>query len=202
MTPEERRDARLRVLVADQDERSHRRLALLLGELGYDVLARATRVEDVSAVTHAERSDVALVRLHDDDERGLDLIEEVTQEAACPVILVAESPDPDFVARAAERGIFAFVRPVDRNPLQAAIEVSVRRHAELEQTVHEVAQLRLALTRRVLIERAKGLLMERHGIDDREAFAMLRDEARRTNQKVSDLARSVSDGHALLRRPA
>ena len=59
-------------------------------------------------------------------------------------------------------------------------------------------QLESALERRALIERAKGILMERHGLDDREAFELMRDHARAQNRRVVDVARAVTDGHALL----
>jgi response regulator NasT len=49
-----------------------------------------------------------------------------------------------------------------------------------------------------VIERAKGILMERHGVDERQAFELLRQQARRSNRRVIDLALAVADGHALL----
>jgi response regulator NasT len=61
-----------------------------------------------------------------------------------------------------------------------------------------VTQLESALQRRGVIERAKGILMERHGIDDRAAFALLRDHARSRGRKVVDVASSVVEGHPLL----
>ena len=82
--------------------------------------------------------------------------------------------------------------------VQGAIEIAVRRHAEAQQLGEQVDQLETALARRAAIERAKGILMERHGIDDDEAFERLRTHARSTNRKVVDVARAVIDGHALL----
>jgi AmiR/NasT family two-component response regulator len=64
----------------------------------------------------------------------------------------------------------------------------------------EVEQLETALERKAVIERAKGILMERHGIDDDAAFGRLRDHARANNRKLYDVARGVADGHALLPR--
>ncbi|MGH2898475.1 MAG: ANTAR domain-containing protein, partial [Solirubrobacteraceae bacterium] len=59
--------------------------------------------------------------------------------------------------------------------------------------------LESALERRGAIERAKGILMERHGIDERAAFELLRQQARRSNRRVIELAHAVADGHSLLR---
>jgi response regulator NasT len=69
----------------------------------------------------------------------------------------------------------------------------------------EYHNLEGAFGRRALTERAKGILMERHGIDEREAFTMLREQARRTNRKIVDVAEAVVASHPLLRnsdRPA
>jgi response regulator NasT len=67
--------------------------------------------------------------------------------------------------------------------------------------LHEqVEQLEGALERRAVIERAKGILMERHNIDDRAAFGLLREHARSNNRSVVDVASAVAEGHALLRR--
>ena len=67
----------------------------------------------------------------------------------------------------------------------------MRRHRE-EQRLHEkVAQLESALDRRALIERAKGILMERHGLDDRAAFELLREHARSSSRTVLDIAQAV-----------
>ena len=84
--------------------------------------------------------------------------------------------------------------------VQGAIEIAMRRHAETLKLGEQVDQLETALARRAVIERAKGILMERHGIDDDEAFERLRAHARSTNRKVVDVARAVGDGHALLPR--
>ena len=63
-------------------------------------------------------------------------------------------------------------------------------------------QLEGALERRGTIERAKGILMERHGISDTEAFELLRDHSRAGGRRVIDVARAVIEGHALLpKRP-
>jgi AmiR/NasT family two-component response regulator len=84
--------------------------------------------------------------------------------------------------------------------VQGAIEVALRRYREAEKLTEKVSQLESALERRVLIERAKGILMERHGIGERDAFELLRDHARTTGRRVVDVAQAVLDGHALLHK--
>jgi response regulator NasT len=107
--------------------------------------------------------------------------------------------DDDLVRRAAEHGIYAAVRnDDDEQTLQDAIEVAMRRHAEHRQLADQVGRLENALERRALIERAKGILMERHSLGDREAFDRLRSHARSHNRTVVDVAAAVTEGHGLL----
>jgi AmiR/NasT family two-component response regulator len=188
----------LKVLVADEDHAALDTVAKLLQRLGHEVSARAVGVSEVSREIDEDEPDVALVKLHDDDEHALELIDEIVDEAACPVIALMEVPEPDFISRAAKHGIFAYVQPVTAETVQGALEIALRRHAELERLSSEVEVLEGAIHRRAVIERAKGILMERHSIGDREAFEMLRSHARANNRKLVDVAGAVADGHLLL----
>jgi len=190
----------LKVLVADEDHSALDSVAKLLQGLGHTVCARAVGVSEVSRQIDQDEPDVALVKLHDDDEHALELIDEIVDEASCPVITLMEVPEAAFIARAAERGIYAYVQPVTAETVQGAIEVAMRRHAELEQLSEEVGQLEGALRRRAVIERAKGILMERHGLDDTSAFEMLRAHARSNNRKLVEVAGAVVDGQLMLPR--
>jgi AmiR/NasT family two-component response regulator len=188
----------LRVLTANEDRDALKGLTELLGRLGHDVTSRAVSVSEAADLIAAEDPDVSLVRLHHDDEHALSLIEELAASASGPVIAVLDDADADFISEAAKRGISAFAQPVDEASVQAAIELAMRRHAESEALSEKVDQLETAIERRALIERAKGILMERHSIDDRQAFELLRGHARRNNCKVVELARAVEAGHSLL----
>jgi response regulator NasT len=190
----------LKVLVADEDREALDAVATLLHRMGHEVCARAVGVEEVSRAIDEDEPDVALVKLHDDDEHALELIDEIVDEATCPVIALMEVPEPDFINRAAQRGIYAYVQPVTAETVQGALEVALRRHAEVERLGNEVDVLEGAIQRRAVIERAKGILMERHSINDREAFERLRSHARANNRKLVDVASAVAEGHLLLPR--
>src|SRR5690348_13810766 len=148
----------LKVLVADEDHEALDSVAKLLQTLGHEVSARAVGVAEVSREIDEDEPDVALVKLHDDDEHALELIDEIVDEAACPVIALMEVPDTQFISRAAKHGIFAYVQPVTAETVQGALDVAIRRHAELERLNTEVEVLEGAIQRRAVIERAKGIL--------------------------------------------
>jgi response regulator NasT len=186
------------VLVADEDPGALSRAAALLEGLGHKAAARALGAHEAGAAITEADPDLALVRVPEGDLSGLDLLSEVADSASGPVIAVLDSEDPTLVAAAAERGIYAYARPLTPETVQGAIEVATRRQAENEALAEEVGRLETALDRRALIERAKGILMERHGVDDAAAFELLRGHARNNSRRVIDVARAVLDGHALL----
>ena len=86
--------------------------------------------------------------------------------------------------------------------MQSAIEIALRRWEERRDLRDDLERLKSALERRAVIERAKGILMERHGIGEGEAFQRLREHARGHNRTVVDVSASVLEGHALLPKAA
>jgi AmiR/NasT family two-component response regulator len=193
-------ETNLRVLIADEDESALRSLHGVLSELGHEVTPYAVSVREAVELIAKEDPQIAIVVVHQDDEHALALIGEAVEYASGPVIAQLPDADVDFLSRAADRGISAYVESMDPESVQGAIEVAVRRYREASSLVEKVDQLETALERRGIIERAKGILMERHRVGDREAFEMLRDHARGSGRRVVDVAQAVLDGHALLPR--
>jgi response regulator NasT len=161
----------------------------------------AVSVGEAIKLIGTEDPDLAIVMVHQDDEHALALIQETVEYASGPVIAQTRDGDVEFVARAAERGIAAWIESATPEAVQGAIEVALRRYEETARLQVKVDQLESALERRALIERAKGILMERHGLDERDAFELMRDHARGHSRRVVDVARAVAEGHALLPRP-
>jgi two-component system, response regulator / RNA-binding antiterminator len=186
MTP-----ASLRVLVANERKDRIALVTKLVAALGHTVVAGTTHVIEVGALTSREHPDVALVGLGSSSAHALELIERIVQEADCPVIAVLEGRDASFVDEAAKRGVFAYI--VDGSPeeLQSALDITLRRFAEYH-------DLQGAFGRRAQTERAKGILMERHRVDERRAFEMLRKQSRDSGHKLTFVAEAVLAGHALL----
>jgi AmiR/NasT family two-component response regulator len=187
----------LRVLVADEDREALHGLAAVLAELGHEVTPYAVSVVEAAQLISTEDPDLAIVVVHRDDEHALALIGEAVEYASGPVIAQTRG-DVEFVARAADRGISAWIESSDPEAVQGAIEVALRRYEEAAKLHEKVEQLESALERRAVIERAKGILMERHGVDERGAFELLRDHARSQSRRVVDIAASVTEGQPLL----
>jgi response regulator NasT len=181
----------LRVLIANERKDRLALVAPIVVALGHEVIAREINVEDVGAVTARERPDVALVGLGQSSDHALGLIDRIVREAACPVIVLLHAPDPAFVKEASKRGVFAHISDIDVEDWQSSIDIVLRRFTEYH-------DLQGAFGRRALTERAKGILMERHSVNENDAFQMLRERSRAENRKLIDLATAVVDSHRLL----
>jgi len=181
----------LRVLIANERQDRLAVVAPLVSSLGHEVIAREIRADEVGDLTQRIQPDVALVGVGHDVPHALRLIDAIVKESACPVIAILGAADDGFVREAAKLGVFAYIVDDDPATWQNMMEIVLRRFAEYQ-------SLEGAFGRRAIIERAKGILMERHKIREDAAFSLIRDEARRSNRRVVDVAEALLDGHALL----
>jgi AmiR/NasT family two-component response regulator len=179
------------VLIANERHDRLDRVSEIVRRAGHEVTARAIRIDQVAEAAAQVDPDVSIVAAGESDEHALELIERLVEEASCPVILHVERVDTDFVREAARHGVYGLVHEGDAAGLEGSIEIALRRYAELR-------DLEAAFHRRALVERAKGVLMERHAIDERAAFALLRDHARARQERVVTVAQALLDGHPLL----
>jgi response regulator NasT len=187
----ERDYGHLRVLVANQLAQRAEAISEIARSLGHEVVGLELNVEQVTELTRKEHPDVALVGLGESSQHALELIEQIVRNAACPVILILDARDQDFVNAAAQRGVFAYIVDGDQQQLQSALDITLRRFAEYH-------NLEGAFGRRATIERAKGILMAIHGIDEQQAFELLRDDSQRNGRKLVEIAEAVTQTHRLL----
>lgn len=182
----------LRLLIANEHADRLEALASLAEEIGQQVVAREVVVACVADRAREVMPDAAVVALHEGHtEHALGMIEEIVGEGICPVVAVIEDSNPEFISNAARSGIFASIDSLDADALRGAFDIALRRFGQAE-------ELEGALARRAVIERAKGILMERYGIDERAAFARLRDQSQRTGEKLVAVAQALLTSHALM----
>jgi two-component system, response regulator PdtaR len=184
----------LRVLLADGQQEYLEFVASVVLRLGHVVVAKATDLEMVAALSeHDHQPDVALVVVGERSERALGLIREIVREATCPAIVLLSVEDSAFIEEAAKCGVFAYIANGEMrdDQLESAISIVLHRFAEYH-------DLQGAFGRRAVTERAKGILMERHSIDEEAAFRMLRDQSRQGGRKLIEIAQAVIDARALL----
>jgi len=184
---------RLRILVSAGKGHRLDEVTHTVTSLGHEVVGHSS-LGDVAASTASIRPDAAIVIVGESSERALELIGRIVTEAACPVIAILDVEDEAFIRDAARRGIFAYITlGRDASALQSSLDVVLSRFAEYQ-------GLEGAFARRAITERAKGILMERHSFDEQRAYEMLRDEARRSNRKLIEIAEAVTVSVNLLPR--
>ena len=123
---------------------------------------------------------------------GLDVARAIWDEFSLPVILISGYTEEELLERASAHHIMVFlVKPIKKVDLAPAIQVAMRRFAELQELVKETTDLRQALQERKLIERAKGITMKRAGLDEPSAFRRMQEMARNSNRKLAQIAEMI-----------
>ena len=183
---------RLQVLIANEHDDRLETIRAIVEALGHEVVGSDLDISGVGPLSRSTGAEIALVGLGLDGEHALEQISAIVHEAACPVIALLDAKDPRYVNEAAQRGVFAYVI-LDGNgaELQSALNITLRRFAEFQ-------NLQGAFGRRAIIEQAKGILMERNGIDAEAAFALLKSHSQQTGQKLVDVAQAIGQTHTLL----
>ena len=184
---------RLQVLIANERDLRLESITAIVEGLGHEIIARGVDIDDVGPLSRSTGAEVALVGLGLDSAHALEQISAIVREAACPVIALLDAKDPTYVQDAAKRGVFAYVvlDDDDSGELQNALDITLRRFAEFQ-------NLQGAFGRRAIIEQAKGILMERNGVDADAAFALLKSHSQQSGQKLIDVAQAVTQTHHLL----
>lgn len=189
----------LRVLIANQRPDRLHLLAEVVAGLGHEVIAQEVHVDEVAAVTARERPDVALVGLGESSEHALQLITEIVRGAFCPVIALLEAYDSEWIDRAAERGVYAYIVDTRPEELQSAIEITLRRYAEFQHLRGAFALRRAEVAQRNKAELAhrRQLLAIHDGVVQQLAVAQLAlgleraDETRESLEAALENARAV-----------
>jgi AmiR/NasT family two-component response regulator len=192
----------LRVLIANQRADRLELLAGVVRDLGHEVIAQEIHVADVGAVTARERPDVALVGLGESSEHALELITEIVRGAFCPVIALLETYDAEWVDRAAQRGVYAYI--VDSRPeeLQSAIDITLRRFAEF-QNLHGAFELRNAEVLRkteLTLTRRRHVLELHDGVVQGLAVAQLALDLDRRDESREALLGALENARAIVSR--
>ena len=187
------REHRLQVLIANERDDRLDTIAAIVERLGHEIVARGLDTSEIGALSRSSGAEIALVGIGVESAHALDQISAIVHEAACPVIALLDVADARYVEEAAKRGVFAYVVIDGSNSsqLQSAIDITLRRYAEFQ-------NLQGAFGRRAIIEQAKGILMERNGIDADAAFAILKSHSQTTGRRLYDVAEAVTQTHLVL----
>jgi response regulator NasT len=182
----------MRILVAEDETIIRLDLKDLLERAGFDVCAEAKDGEEAVALARSEQPDLALMDVKMPRLDGIEAAKRILDERPIPIVILTAYGQQELVARAAEAGVFGYlVKPFREQDLLPAIETARARHDELQALRQEAASLQEALAARKVIERAKGLLMQKENLSEEEAFARLRRAAQSSQRPLKVIADAV-----------
>jgi response regulator NasT len=185
-------DASLRIAIADRAPEMHAFYREIVPLLGHQVTCVTGAATQLLLACRLQRPDLVIVGQQLPDGTGILVAQKILDEHPVPIILVSEPAEPATVEPAYPSNVLAhLVKPIKCQDLQPAILLAAHRFAELERLRQAVDQLRRNLDERLLIERAKALLMKKCGLDEEAAYARLRKLARDQRRKIAEIAQAL-----------
>jgi len=176
-----------RVLVAEDEALIRLDLVEMLHEEGYEVAGEAGDGERAVELAEQLRPDLVIMDVKMPKKDGIEAASVIASKRIAPVVILTAFSQRDLVERARDAGAMAYlVKPFGKQDLVPAIELAVSRFAELQALESEVAGLVNQLETRKMVERAKGLLMTKHNMNEAEAFRWIQRTAmdRRTTMRA------------------
>ncbi len=182
----------LRISIAEDEVEMQEYLLTMLPRLGHEVCSVASTGTQLVAQVKRMRPDLVITDIKMEGLDGIDAASEIYRESPLPVILISAYHDRELMQRVEADFIQAFlVKPIKIEELAPAIAIAYRRFEEFQTLQRETASLRQALEDRKLIERAKGLMMKKTGLDEEAAFRRMQKLASEKNLKLVRLAESI-----------
>ncbi|MFQ3652474.1 MAG: response regulator [Gemmataceae bacterium] len=182
----------LRIAVADDEPDMRDYFVRILPRLGHRVVAVAENGRQLVEVCATAKPDLVITDIKMPEMDGIEAAVQLYTLKPVPVILVSAHQEQDLLQRQGADHILGYlIKPIKEADLNPVIALTMRRFEQFEQLRREAADLRQALEDRKLIERAKGILMKRAGLDEPSAFRRLQKTASDRNLKLVEVARSI-----------
>ena len=188
-----------RILIAEDNDLVSLTLEEQLKGLGYDVIGIARTGQEAVDLASRLSPDVVLMDIRMPEIDGTEAATRINQQRSTPIIMLTAYADKETIRKAEVAGVLGYlVKPVTEADLPPAINVALARFRELQGLRSQVLDLEESLEARKLIERAKGILMQRLGLSERDAYERLRQRARDKRAKMKDIAQAIIEAEELL----
>ncbi len=182
----------MRILVAEDETLIRLDLKEILERSGFDVCAEARDGEEAVALAREAEPDLVILDVKMPRLDGIEAARRILDERPIPIVMLTAYGQDELVSRAVEAGVFGYlVKPFREQDLLPAIKAARARHEELAALREEAESLAEALAARKAIERAKGLLMQREGLSEEEAFGRLRRASQVSGRPLKVVADAV-----------
>jgi response regulator NasT len=190
---------KLRVLLIDQHEERSSELARRLEAAGCLVVAHSTPSPDLARSVAECQPDVVIVDVDSPDRDTLEGMRRLDETQPRPIVLFATESDRDAIRKAIRAGVAAYVvKGAELEQVRPVIDEAIARFEAYRALVDELAQVKSTLEERKLVDRAKGLLMDKRGLSEAGAYALMRSMAMAKSMRLADVARRVIEMAELL----
>ena len=182
----------IRVVIAEDESVNRVDLEEELEQQGYEVVGAAADGEAAVNLTRELRPDVVLMDIKMPKMDGIEAAEMLTREKLAPVLLFTAYSDDDLIERARAAGVVHFVtKPWREKDLKPAIEIALSRFSEFRAMENKVKDLEEALATRKVVEKAKGVLMEKYKLSENEAFKRIQRLSMNNRKSMREVAEAI-----------
>ncbi len=187
---------RVRVIIADDESLIRMDLREMLTNLGYLVVGEVGDGRSAVNLARELKPDLVIMDIKMPDMDGIEAAKILTEERIAPVLLLSAYSQTDLVERAREAGVTGYlVKPIREADLAPAIEVALARFREFLEVQKQVDDLKDALETRKLVDRAKGILMDRQGLTEAEAFRKIQKMSMNNRKPMKEVAWAIILAH-------
>lgn len=186
----------LRIVIADDESIIRLDLRKMLEEMGHNVVGEAGDGQKALELARTLKPDLVVLDIKMPVMDGLDAAKAIDEEKIAPVMLLTAFGQRDLIDRAKEAGVFAYlVKPFKESDLMPAIEVALARYLEMQDLETQIGDLQSKLETRKIVDRAKGILMDKHGLSEAEAFRRIQQQSMNTRKSMKEIADAIIIAH-------
>jgi len=182
----------LKAVIAEDEQLTRTIIRARLEKLGHMVVAEAGDGLQAIEAARTHRPDVIIMDIKMPSMDGIESARAIMAEKPCAILFLSSFNEQELVEQAGDTGALAYLmKPFRKEDLGPALEMAVRRFRQMQSQTREIEDLKEALETRKIIERAKGILMDRHHMSEEEAFKRIHFQARNQNKKMREIAQSI-----------
>ena len=184
-----------RVVIAEDEAIIRLDLRETLEEEGYEVVGDCGRGDEAVALVKKMIPDVVILDIKMPVMTGLEAAKLITETKICPVVMLTAFSQREIIEQARDAGALAYlVKPFQKSDLVPAIELAIARFAEMQALSGEVAALGAQLEIRKLVDRAKGILIDKYAMNENDAFTYIQKLAMTERVKMGEIAQRIISG--------
>lgn len=183
---------KLRIVIADDESIIRLDLKETLQRMGHQVVAEAGDGRTAVELVRQHRPELVILDVKMPEQDGVDAAKEIANDRLAPVLLLTAYSQQDLVRRAMDAGVFAYVvKPFTESDLLPAMGVAIARFREFSSIAEEASNLSQALETRKLVDRAKGILMDKNGLREQDAFRRIQQQSMNSRKSMREIAEAI-----------